>query len=219
MAISVLGISSSPRAGSNSDLLLEEALAGAAEAGADCRQVTLRKLTISPCLHCGGCRKDGRCVINDAFQPIYEGMLAADRMVFAMPVYFMSPPAQAKLLIDRCQSLWTRKYVLKAVPPERLAADLRGMAIAVGGCRSRKMFDGIGMAMKYFYDVLQMQFAYGLWVNGIDERGEIREHPAALAEARRMGRLLVTAPRRERSKPQTRLLVGGEPEADRAPAP
>ena len=52
MALKVLGISASPREGGNTDILLGEALAGAAATGADLEQVALRGLEISPCVEC-----------------------------------------------------------------------------------------------------------------------------------------------------------------------
>lgn len=211
MSIQVLGISGSPRVGGNSERLLAEALAGAAAAGADCEQVDLRGLTIGPCVSCGACQKTGRCVFQDDFTGVYEKMIAADRIVFATPIYFMAVSAQAKLLIDRCQCLWSEKYILKSTPAQRLARDLRGMVIAVGGCASTKMFESIRMTMKYYFDVLNVHYTYSLWVNRIDARGEILEHGEALAEARRLGGRLVSGPRPRPEAPSKRvLLIGGE---------
>ena len=55
----VVGISSSPRADGNTDLLLREALAGAESAGARCEHISLRGLTIAPCVECNACFKTG----------------------------------------------------------------------------------------------------------------------------------------------------------------
>ncbi len=61
VALKVLGISASPREGGNTDILLGEALAGAAAAGADVEQVALRGLEISPCVECYACARTGVC--------------------------------------------------------------------------------------------------------------------------------------------------------------
>jgi multimeric flavodoxin WrbA len=210
MGVRVLGISSSPRAEGNSDLLLAEALAGAQEAGGAVEHLSLRLMRIGPCVSCAACHRNGLCHVEDDYGAVHEKMLAADRIVFATPVYFMAVCAQGKLLIDRCQCLWAQKYVLKRDDAQRRARDLRGMAIAVGGCASRKMFDCIRMTMKYYFDVLHMRYALSLWVNQIDRRGGILRHPAALAEARRLGGLLVTAPPPTGSTPREVLLIRGE---------
>jgi multimeric flavodoxin WrbA len=121
-------------------------------------------------------------------------MLEADRLIFATPIFFMTVCAQAKLLIDRCQCLWAHKYVLKKPLVETADRDRRAMAIAVGGSKSKKMFDSIRMTMKYYFDVLDMHYAANLFVNKMEELGQVEEHPTAMKEALRLGAELVTAP-------------------------
>lgn len=212
MSIKIVGISASPRKNGNSDLLLSETLAGAEAAGAEIEYLPLRETNLRPCINCNACYKTGRCAFaaKDDFGSILETMLAADRLIFATPIYFMAVAAQAKLLIDRFQCLWAEKYVLKRESGQRKSRDLRGMVIAVGGCTSTKMFDCVRMTMKYFFDVLDMPHAYSLWVNRINERGEIANHPVALSEARRLGERLVTGPPPTTGKSKRVLLIAGE---------
>ena len=113
MSVKVLGISASPRFKGNSDLLLRKALAGAESAGAQTEYIRLCDLNIAPCTECNACYKTGDCKIQDDYQQLMAKMLDADRLIFATPIFFMSVCAQAKILIDRCQCLWARKYVLK----------------------------------------------------------------------------------------------------------
>jgi multimeric flavodoxin WrbA len=117
-------------------------------------------------------------------------MLDADRLVFATPVFFMGPCAQAKVLIDRCQCLWSRKYVLKQPVAPDGPQDRRALVIAVGGSKSKKMFDSVRMTMKYWFDALGCAYAANLFVNQVDQRGEVRGHPQAMQEAFRLGRAL-----------------------------
>ena len=49
-----------------------------------------------------------------------------------------------------------------------------------------------------------------LWGNGIDERGEIAQHPTTLAEARRLGELLATGPRPTSGKSKRMLPIKGQ---------
>jgi multimeric flavodoxin WrbA len=188
----VLGISASPRLKGNSDLLLREALAGAESAGAAVEYIRLCDLSISPCVECNSCYKTGRCRIEDNYQMVYTKMLEADRLIFATPIFFMSVCAQAKILIDRCQCLWANKYVLKKPLITGSARDRRAMVIAVGGTKSKKMFESVRLTMKYYFDVLDMQYVANLFVNRVDDCGGIKKHPLAMKEANRLGAELIS---------------------------
>ena len=191
MSVKVLGISTSPRVDGNSDLLLRQALAGAESAGAEIEYIRLCDLNIVPCIECNSCYKKGTCSVDDDYQMLSSKMLEAERLIFATPIFFMTVCAQAKALIDRCQCLWAHKYVLKK-PLITTGRDRRAMVIAVGGTKSKKMFESIRLTAKYFLDVLEMNYAINLFVNKIDDPGQIKQHPSAMDEAYRLGRELVS---------------------------
>jgi multimeric flavodoxin WrbA len=190
MNIKVLGISTSPRIKGNSDLLLRQALSGAESAGASTEYVRLLDYNISPCIECNACYTTGICTVQDDYQQLLKKMLETDRLIFATPIFFMTVCAQAKMLIDRCQCLWARKYVLKK---ELITTghDRRAMVIAVGGSKSKKQFECIRLTMKTYFDSLQVHYAANLFVNKIDALGEIEKHPTAMKEAYRLGSQLV----------------------------
>jgi multimeric flavodoxin WrbA len=209
MSLQVLGISTSPRADGNSDRLLKEALRGAEDAGGRTEYFSLRGFTIAPCVECNSCHKTGLCRVEDGFQAVFEKLLSADRLVFATPIFFMTVSAQAKLLIDRCQCLWARKYVLKAPLFPEGRRDRRGLVIAVGGSRNTKMFDSVALTMKYWFDALEIDYFANLFVNQVDGAGDIRRHPRALAEARRLGAALADANAPVPAKPAEVKLFDG----------
>ena len=192
MTLKVLGISASPRVGGNTDILLAEALRGAAEAGHEVESIFLRDLAIGPCTECYACAKTGRCRIEDDYQKVFAKMLEADRLVFATPIFFMSVSAQAKLLIDRCQCLWSRKYLLKQPLFPDGPRDRRALVIAVGATKSRKMFESVRLTMKYFFDAAGFGYAANLFINQVDAAGAVRAIPQAIAEAARLGRAIAT---------------------------
>lgn len=97
----VLGVLGSPRAGGNSDILLDEALAGAKEAGAEVEKIVLARKKISGCLDCGKCNESGVCAIKDDMAEIYGKILEADAVLHSVPVYFWSMTAQMKAYLDR----------------------------------------------------------------------------------------------------------------------
>ncbi len=192
MVINILGISTSPRIHGNSDILLREALSGAESAGAKTEYIHLSDYDIAPCIECNACYSSGVCKIQDDFQQLLHKILDADRLIFATPIFFMTVCAQAKTLIDRSQCLWAYKYVLnkQLFSQER---DRRAMVIAVGGSKSKKQFESIQLTMKFYFDVLDINYSTNLFINKIDDIGEIQKHPAALREAFRLGKELITA--------------------------
>jgi multimeric flavodoxin WrbA len=189
MSIKVLGISTSPRIKGNSDLLLRRALAGAESAGTNTEYLRLHDYQVGPCIECNACYATGLCKVQDDYQQLLKKILDADRIIFATPIFFMTVCAQAKMLIDRCQSLWAHKYVLKKELITH-GHDRRAMVIAIGGSRSKKQFDCIRLTMKSYFDSLQVHYAANLFVNNIDALGDIEKHPTALNEAYRLGSML-----------------------------
>ncbi len=183
----VLGIMGSPRIGSNTDLLLDEALKGAKSQGAEVEKIIVDKLNISPCREYYGCLKDGNCVIKDDMDDIYPKLLAADVVIVASPMFFYGLSSQLKALIDRCQALWARRYILKHEAP---GSARKGAFIAVGATRGKKLFDGATLVVKYFFQAVGVEYVDELLVRGVDKRGEIKEQPAVLAEAFKIGKHL-----------------------------
>ena len=196
----VLGISTSPRRNGNSDLLLQRALAGAESADAEVEYIRLSDLEVGPCIECNSCFETGVCVIKDDYQQMLQKMLDADRLIFATPVFFMSVCAQAKMLIDRGQCLWAAKYILKKSPVgER--EDRRAMVIAVGGSKSKKQFDCIRLMMKIYFDSLDVRYKSNLFVNQVDEAGDIEKNAAAMEQAFKLGSALALRQCIERDRP------------------
>jgi len=177
----------SPRIKGNTDLLLDEALRGAQSQGAEVEKIIVDKLNIAPCREYYGCLKDGNCVIRDDMDDIYLKLLDADRVIVASPMFFYGLTSQIKALIDRCQALWARKYVLKQTLPD---SGRKGAFIAVGATRGKQLFDGSVLTVKYFFQAIDVEYVDELLVWGVDKRGEIREHPTALSDAFELGRRL-----------------------------
>ena len=110
--IQVLGLLGSARTGGNTEVLLTNVAEGIKSAGAVIEIVKLSKLEIKPCLNCGGCDSEGICIQKDDMQNLFEKLLTYDIILLASPIYFMGVSAWTKAMIDRCQSLWVRKYKL-----------------------------------------------------------------------------------------------------------
>lgn len=97
----VLGILGSPRLGGNSDILLEQALTGARDAGGETEKIVLAKKKISGCLNCEKCNEAGACAIQDDMPEIHKKILEADAVIHSVPVYFWAMTSQMKAYLDR----------------------------------------------------------------------------------------------------------------------
>lgn len=186
----VLGIAGSPRRGGNTDLLLAEAMRGAASQGAEVKTIALSELCIAPCDHCDACLARGKCKIQDDIQMVFREMEEADRIILATPIHFVGPSAHLKIMIDRCQSLWARKYVLK-IPPLGEGPEKKALFIAVGGRKAANNFDPALAEIKTLLRIINVTYAGELLFSGVDGKGAITRHPDALEQAFRAGQKLV----------------------------
>ena len=186
----MLGIAGSPRRGGNTDLLLSEVMRGAVSKGAEVNTIILNDLKITPCQHCDACLEAGRCKVEDDMQMVYGELEAADRIVLASPIQFMTVTAQTKAMIDRCQALWARKYVLK-MPPLGNRRERKGLFISVGGRRVANLFEPALATVRALFSILSITYAGDLLFPGVDEKGAITKHPDALHQAFLAGQKLV----------------------------
>ena len=131
MTIAFLG---SPRKDGNTDLLLQEAVKGVESAGLPVKTFRLNLMNIKPCQNCGGCEETGECIINDDMTEIYSDIRTADRVILASPIFFFALSGQTKIMIDRCQSFWCEKYLLKRPLPEGMHGR-KGLLLLVGGMK------------------------------------------------------------------------------------
>lgn len=101
--IRLLGVIASPRKSSSSETLINEALRGVEDSGTTEIQVfKFHNKKINFCLACRKCRQENRCFPhNDDFQEFFEMWVAADALLYSLPVYHMGIPAQLKAAIDR----------------------------------------------------------------------------------------------------------------------
>ncbi len=185
----VLAMLGSPRRGGNTEILLDEAIRGASDHGGSCEKVVLRNLKIAPCLEIYKCREDGVCAIQDDMQDLFAKIVQAERLIIASPIFFYSVSAVAKAMIDRCQSLWAKKYILKL--PISSIADRQGVFISVAATRGKKLFDGPRLTIKYFFDAIDVSYVDELLVRGADAKGEVMNQPEALEAAYELGRRLI----------------------------
>ncbi|HJX12669.1 MAG TPA: flavodoxin family protein [Dehalococcoidales bacterium] len=175
----VLGIVCSPRKKGNTEIMVEEALAAAREAGAETEIVLIAGQHIEGCDACGSCFKTGRCKIKDDMEPIYGKMEAADGIIFGSPVYFHSVTAQAKAVMDRTFCYLRNRKLMGKVGAPMLAL--------------RKIGAGQTRTMLYGYFLAQGMVPVRGGIGYGREKGDVREGEgarigfSAIEEARSVG--------------------------------
>lgn len=182
-ALVILG---SPRKGGNTEILAQQVAAGMEEGGVSVRLLRLAEVRFGPCIGCGGCEKTGRCVVQDGMQDLYPMLDAVERLILVSPIYFYGVTAQAKALIDRCQALWSRKYLLGV----RVVAEVArlGYLVSASATKGERIFDGAVLTAKYGLDAMDFGYGGGLLVRGVDRKGAVSLMPDELARATQFGR-------------------------------
>ena len=139
----VVAINGSPRSGWNTDLLVCEAAAGAASAGAEVEIIDLYQLeTFTGCISCFGCKTEahlGKCIYKDGLADVLEKIRTADGLILGSPVYLGDITAGLRALYERLVFQYisykidppnynTRKmpviFILTSNAPEGYYADL-----------------------------------------------------------------------------------------------
>ena len=173
----VLVLSASPRRGGNSDILCDQFVRGAQDAGHPVEKVFLRDRNIRYCLGCGVCNRTHQCVQKDDMKEILDKMVEADVIVMATPVYFYAMDGQMKTFIDRTVPRYTEitdkdfYFIMTAAD-----TDKQSLARTVEGFR--------GFTEDCLDGAREKGIIYGV---GAWQAGEIRNTPA-MEEAYQMGR-------------------------------
>jgi multimeric flavodoxin WrbA len=151
----VLILSASPRKGGNSDLLCDQFMLGAKEAGNQTEKIFLSDKKIGYCTGCGSCVASHNCVQKDDMAEVLEKMIAADVIVMATPVYFYTMNGQMKTMIDRTCPRYTEisnkeiYFIMTAADSrkqamERTLEGFRGFTSLLSGAKEKGIIYGTG---------------------------------------------------------------------------
>jgi len=187
--MNVLIFSGSPRKRGNTETLIDKVVDGIVQNGSTYKVVRLADAKIHPCLGCGGCEKEGMCDIDDEMQSLDTKITAADRIIIASPIYFYGVTAQTKAFVDRCQALWSRKYLLK----RRLKGSVPkvGYFLSVAATKGERIFEGATLTVQYGLDAMEFSYGGELVVRGVDKRGAIAGIQEELEKATEFGAAVI----------------------------
>jgi len=175
----VLGISGSPRAGGNTDILVQHALATLAKEGVQTEFLSLADRPILPCTGCRRCAKEEtiRCAQDDpAFEGVIEKFLDADGVLVGSPVYFGSATPQIMALLDRVG------YVNRCNPVRQFLRRKVGASLVV----ARRAGQNFTFAQLNFFFLLAEMIVPGSTYWNIAfgrEKGEVENDAEGMATA------------------------------------
>jgi len=81
-----------------------------------------------------------------------------------------------------------KKYWLEKRPRENAESERKGVFISVGATKGKKLFDGVLLSVRYFFDAVDTKLWHTLLYRGLDFEGDILKHPEYLEEAYRAGK-------------------------------
>lgn len=176
----VLVITTSLRAKSNSDILVERLIAGAKDAGHNVEHISLKGKEIKFCIGCLACQKTQKCVQKDDAVWIAEKVKEAETLVFATPIYYYEMSGQMKTLLDRLNPLFPSDYKFRKIYMLSVAAEDEEYV-------PEKAVSGLQGWIDCFQ---KAELAGTLFCGGINDPNEATGRNEELDEAYRFGKTL-----------------------------
>ncbi len=180
MSKKIVVITGSPRKNGNSFAMTDAFIRAAEAKGHAVTRFDAALARVGGCHACETCFSTGKaCSFDDDFNAIAPAILEADAVVFTMPVYWYSIPAQIKNVIDKMFSFMVGKK------------DIAGKACALIACceeNDAAVMDGVRIPVERSAALMQWHMAGEVLVPGVFHAGDIEKtdgcrRAAALADA------------------------------------
>ena len=180
MSKKIVVITGSPRKNGNSFAMTEAFIKAAEQKGHTVTRFDAAMKKVGGCHACETCYSTGKaCTFDDDFNTIAPAILEADAIVFTMPVYWYSIPAQIKGVIDRIFSLVVG------------GKDIAGKECALITCceeEDMSVMDGVRIPMERMCDLNKWKMVGEVLIPGVLNAGDIDKtdgckKAAALADA------------------------------------
>ena len=194
----VLAFCASPRKGGNTDVLIDEALRGAEDAGAKIEKIMLQKMKIGYCIGCRKCKDEGFdpwCAQKDDMTDIYPKILDADAIIIGFPNYTGRECAQLATFFDRWDCFVRFKH------ENWLKPGKRGLVIGTWGLADADVYDEVMEHIMLLLHVHGIEPAEAISAGGFEgmlhgfddkKKAMVLRTPKVLEKAYQAGKSLVT---------------------------
>ena len=167
MSKKIVVITGSPRKNGNSFAMTDAFIQAAEAKGHTVTRFDAAMMKIGGCRACQTCYKTGKaCSFDDDFNTVAPAILEADVIVFTMPVYWYSIPAQVKGVIDRIYSFCVA------------GKDVSGKECALIACCEEddaSVLDGVRVPIERSAALLKWHMLGEVLVTGVLEAGAINK--------------------------------------------
>ncbi len=172
-------ITGSPRKKGNTFAMVDAFIKSAEAKGHQVVRFDAAMMKIGGCHDCLTCFKIGKaCSFDDDFNIIAPHIMDADAVVYAMPLYWYSIPAQIKGVIDRVFSFVVARK------------DIAGKKCGIITCceeHDPTVMEGVTMPLHRTFDLLKWNLVGEVCISGVFNEGDINSsdgcaQAAALAE-------------------------------------
>ena len=179
MSKKIVIITGSPRKTGNSFAMTDAFIKAAEAKGHTVTRFDAAMMNVGGCHACETCFKSGKaCSFDDDFNKIAPAVLEADAVVFTMPVYWYSIPAQIKGVIDKLYSFCVA------------GKDIAGKECALIACCEEddlSVLDGVRIPIERSAALLKWQMVGEVLAPGVLNTGDIEktdgcQQAAALAD-------------------------------------
>ena len=179
MSKKIVVITGSPRKNGNSFAMTDAFIQAAEAKGHTVTRFDAALKKVGGCRACETCFKTGKaCSFDDDFNTVAPAILEADAVVFTMPVYWYSIPAQIKGVIDRLFSF--------VVGGKDIAGKECGMIVC---CEEEDLsvMDGVRIPLERSAALMKWKVVGEVLIPGVLNAGDIAKtdgcaQAAALAE-------------------------------------
>lgn len=181
MGKKIVVITGSPRKNGNSFAMTEAFIEAAEKKGHSVTRFDAALKKVGGCHACETCFKSGKaCSFDDDFNEIAPAILEADAVVFTMPVYWYSIPAQIKGVIDRLFS-----FVVGG-------KDIAGKECAIISCceeNDMSVFDGVKMPIERSAELMKWTMVGEVLIPGVLNVGDIDKTDGCKQAAEMAGKI------------------------------
>lgn len=193
MSKKIAFIHGSPRKNSNTHGIAQIAIRATQQKKSDVTEIDSIKLEhkIPGCVSCMKCHQSEEfaCKVDDQLAKTVATLPEYDVIIIATPAYWMSFPAQLKMLIDRMGSLM--KFTPTGEPQTPLAGKTLGI-IATGGGVLENNLNLLEQQWRQVASMFSCQFVSCLVPNVPIDTGSLVNDDIAQAKAQDFGRLLAS---------------------------
>ncbi len=187
----VLAFCASPRKGGNTEVLMDEAIRGAQDAGAKVEKFMLQKMKIGYCIQCTQCNLpgfEGFCPQKDAMADIYPKIVDSDAIIIGFPIYMSRENAQLATFMDRWRCV-------SNVEPTRRAMVIGTWGYPATDTYDHKIENIISILYRNGFETVEALSACGFSgkLGGFDEKRKamVLRFPKELEKAYQAGKSLV----------------------------